>query len=137
MKIHFLILFVFIQFSSFSQNFEEREKITSEFEKSDDIKIELFNIKLATNKLDSIQLNSNFLKRKNIKFKILAFKISGIDKNDKTLFSMKFWNNKIPEEFRMKLNDCAECKSIKVNEITINWFTGTYTLNSSQIWNIK
>ncbi|WP_106793279.1 hypothetical protein [Aquimarina sp. Aq78] len=137
MKVHFLILFVFIQFSSFSQSLEEREKITSEFEKSDDIKIELFNIKLATNKLDSIQLNSNFLKRKNIKFKILAFKISGIDKNDKTLFSMKSWNNKIPKEFRMKLNDCVECKSIKVNRITINWFTGTYTLNSSQIWNIK
>jgi hypothetical protein len=76
MKVLILILFIFIQFYSFSQSLEEREKITTEFEKSSDTKIKLF-------KIDSIQLKSDFLKNKNMDYKILGFRISGVDENGK------------------------------------------------------
>ncbi len=134
MKFSILIVFAFVHFSGFSQSLEEREKITAEFEKHSDVKIELFNI----NQLDSIRLKSNFLKRKNITYKILGFRISGIDKNGKSLFSFKSSkNNIIPTEFNKKITNCSECKKIKVDLITINWFTGTYTLKNSELWEIK
>lgn len=131
MKVSILILFVFIQFYSFSQSLEEREKITMGFEKSSDTKIKLF-------KIDSIQLKSDFLKNKNIDYKILGFRISGVDENGKSLFYLKSsTGNTIPKEFKNKLKKCLECHSIKVDLVTINWFTGTYTLKSSKMWNIK
>ena len=134
MKVSILIVFAFIHFSGFSQSLEEREKITAEFEKRSDVEIEFFNI----NQLDSLQLKSDFLKRKTIIYKILGFRISGIDKNGKSLFSFKSTkNNIIPIEFNEKIANCLECKNVKVDLITINWFTGTYTLKSSEVWNIK
>tara|TARA_R110002050_G_C8519976_1_gene477503 strand:- start:82 stop:399 length:318 start_codon:yes stop_codon:yes gene_type:complete len=89
MKVSFLIIFAFVHFSGFSQSLDEREKITAEFEKRSDVKIELFNI----NQLDSIRLKSDFLKKKNINYKILGFRISGIDENGKSLLSFKSSKN--------------------------------------------
>lgn len=86
MKVTILIVFAFIHFSGFSQSLEEREKITAEFEKRSDVKIELFNIKSISKHLDSIKLKSDFLKKKNIDFKIIGFRISGVDKNGKTIY---------------------------------------------------
>ncbi len=137
MKTYILIVFIFISFYGFSQSLEERDKITSEFKKTSDIAIELVNINSIPLQLDSILLKSNFLNDNNIEYRILAFKISGVDKDGKVVFFLKSWSNKIPQNFVEKLNECNECKSIKVDAITINWFTGTYTLNSNQLWNIK
>ncbi|MFI1770254.1 hypothetical protein, partial [Thalassobellus citreus] len=138
MKVLIYMFFAFIQFSGFSQNLEEREKITAEFEKRTDTQIELFNINSSSKLLDSIQLKSEFLKKKNIDYKILGFRISVIDKNGEKLFSFKSSkNNLISTEFSEKIANCEECKNVKVDLITINWFTGTYTLKNSKMWNIK
>ncbi|WP_053990053.1 hypothetical protein [Mangrovimonas sp. TPBH4] len=138
MKILIIILFFFYTFFSFSQSLEEREKITAEFEKLSDTKIELYNINSFPQKLDSIQLKSDFLKSKNIDYKILGFRISGVNENgEMVLFFKSSKGNIIPTDFKDKISSCSECKSVKVDRITINWFTGTYTLKTSQTWSIK
>ncbi len=138
MKVLTLIFFAFIQLSCFCQSLEEREKITAEFERRSDTEIELFNMNSSSKLLDSIQIKSNFLKRNNIDYKILGFRISAIDENGKKIFSFKSSkSNLIPNEFNEKIADCEECKSVKIDLITINWFTGTYTIKNSKMWNIK
>lgn len=138
MKVTIFIFFAFIQYYGFSQSLEEREKIIAEFEKRSDTEIELFNINSNTKRLDSIQLKSEFLKSKNIDYKILGFRISGIDKNGKSIFYFKSSKgNIIPTEFNEKISNCSECQSVKVDLITINLFTGTYTIKNGQIWDIK
>ena len=138
MKILISIFFISIQFYGFFQSLQEREEITREFENRSDTEIRLFNINTSSKSLDSIQLKSNFLKRKNIDYEVLGFRISGIDKNNKVLFSFKSSKgNLVSSEFNRKMSNCEECRSVKIDLITINWFNGTYTLINSKIWNIK
>lgn len=137
MKSFYLFIFIGFQLSGFSQSLKKRDRITANFEKSKDIKIELFNMESVPKQADSIQISSNYLKRKNIQCRILAFRISGIDKNAKVIFSVKSFTNKVPQEFRTKLKACLNCTAVQVDSISINWFTGTYTLREKQRWSLQ
>ena len=117
---------------------EKRESVTKGFEKSRNKKIILFKNKNTPNVFDSIRLKSRYLKKNNMLNEIIAFRISGIDQNENVVFSNKhIGSNIIPKEFNQKLNECIECKSIKVDAIMLKWFTGTYGLSISEIWNLK
>ena len=138
MKKTLILLFVFLSFCSFSQSFEEREKINEEFKKSSDAKIILFKNSLIPKQLDSIQLKSDFLNSRRINYKIIGFRILAIDKNEEVVFSFSSRkNNIISKEFNKKINECLGCEKVKVDLVTINWFTGTYTIGTNQSWNIN
>ncbi|WP_299125982.1 hypothetical protein [uncultured Tenacibaculum sp.] len=138
MKKTLILLFVFLSFCSFSQSFEEREKINEGFKKSSDAKIILFKNSLIPKQLDSIQLKSDFLNSRRINYKIIGFRILAIDKNEEVVFSFSSRkNNIISKEFNKKINECLGCEKVKVDLVTINWFTGTYTIRTNQSWNIN
>ena len=67
-KFVIVTLFAFTQLNGISQSLGERAKIIMEFEKCSDTEIELFNIETFPKQLDSIQLKSDFLKRKKINY---------------------------------------------------------------------
>lgn len=138
MKKILILFFVLISFCSFSQSLEEREKITAEFKKLSDTKIKLFKNSLIPKQLDSIQLKSDFLNSRRINYKIIGFRILAIDKNEEVVFSFNsIKNNIIPKEFNKKINECLGCEKVKVDLVTINWYTGTYTIKTNESWNIN
>ncbi len=130
MKTFFSILFLLINLTCISQTIQDRERIEKDFKAKGDLDLVLF-------RLDSIEIKSNYLRENNVSYEILRFKISGIDNDGKIIFHSISWSNKIPTEFKQKITKCNECKSIKIDEVTISWFTGTNTLTLEKIWKIE
>lgn len=137
MKLFSLFIFILIPFYGLTQTLELREKITQEFKEAPVPKIELFNISSISTNFDSIQLKSEYLAQNKINIQILSFVILGIDAEGKSKFKLTSRGNIIPKDFKEKFDACRECKSVKIEQVTIKWFTGTYTVLINEIWEIK
>ncbi len=138
MKTLFLIAFLQICCACFCQGMKERDKINRKFENSKPPTIHLFSSSQQIIPIDSIEIRSKYLKRKKIESKILLFKISAIAKDSSSLvFSERIEGHIIPERINTKIKNCTSCAYIKIENITLRWFTGTYTLRVNQMWKIK
>jgi|GEM_PF-4214272 len=137
MKILITVFVLFIQFLSLGQSLDKRELITKEFESKSDVILELTYLNAVESLKNELTVQSNFLDSLKIQYKILNYRISAIKENDEVAFTERSDKSDIPVDFMASLNDCKFCEKIKVDLVTINWFTGTYTLKLYETFEIK
>lgn len=130
-----LFILFFTIYSVDAQEIELRESITKGFDNAPVPNILLFNEIESKVQFDSIAIQSKYLDSLNLEKRIIGFKITGL--SDTVIFTEKITGYVFPESIKEKIKNCNECKSIKVDQITIRWFTGTYGIRTSKTWKIK
>jgi len=101
------------------------------------LEFELSKVEIKLTDFDSISIESKYLDSLEIRPKILAFNISGVDANGNEIFTKYPKSNEIPFSFKTKYKECFECKYIRVKSIKLAWINGgTYTTRKSKQWKI-
>lgn len=137
MRIVTTSIFIFIGFLSFGQTLKERERIMKGFESKADVVLELVHVDPNTRLYDHLKIQSNFLDSLNIEYRIIGHNISALNESNEVVFSGRSENSKIPQDFLDFVRDCETCKKIKIGLVTINWFTGTYTIKMNESFEIN
>jgi len=135
MRVLIFIFFTLVHVTSFSQVLERMEELTKGLDNALAPKIILFNETPSAVQFDSIAIASKYLDSLRLEKRILGFNVTGLNMtNDSIIFSQKVTGHVFPESLKEKINNCGACSNIKIDHVTIRWFTGTYGIRASGIW---